>query len=81
MASMMVNHLNQMIGHEEECGPQINQAKSQVLATIQEKVNLATFASIEAPFTKEECWQVLQKLVKEKAPWLDGITMEFWMEF
>ena len=54
MTNMMVNHLSQII--EEEGSPQIEQSKVQVLAMIQEKVSLATIASIEAPFIKEEFW-------------------------
>ena len=51
-----------------------------MLAAIQERVSPATGASIEAPFTKEECWQALKKLGKEKSPRWDGITTEFWLE-
>ena len=81
MASMMVNHLSQIIGQEEDCSHQVGQAKQQVQATIQERVILTTIASIETPFTKEECWQALKKLGKEKSPGWDGITTEFWLEF
>ena len=76
MASMMVN-LSQIIGQEEEGGPLIEQEKTQVLATIHEKVTLTTDASMEAPFTKEECRQALKKLDKEKALVCDGITTKF----
>ena len=37
--------------------------------------------SIETPSTKEECWQALKKLGKEKSLGWDGITTEFWLEF
>ena len=55
MANMMVNYLSQSIGQEKEGSPQIDQAKSQVLAATQERVNSATSTSIEVPLTKEEC--------------------------
>ena len=51
------------------------------MAAIQERVNPATAARLEVPFTKEECWQALKKLGKEKSRAWDGITMEFWIEF
>ena len=81
MASMMVNHLSQIIGQEEDCNTLVSQAKHHVMAAMQERVSPATAASLEAPFTKEECWQALKKLSKEKAPGWDGITTEFWLEF
>ena len=34
MASMMVSHLSQIIGQEEDCSLQVNQAKQRVLAAI-----------------------------------------------
>ena len=80
MASMIDNHLSQIIGQEEDCSSQVSQAKHHVMAAIQERVSPTTTASLEAPFTKEECWQALKKLGKEKAPWWDGITMEFWLQ-
>ena len=80
MASMMVNHLSQIIGQGEDCSFQVDQAKQQVLAAIQEKVSPTTANNIETPFTKEECWQALKKLGKEKSPRWDGTT-EFWLEF
>ena len=69
------------MGQEEDCSDQVDQAKLQVLAAIQERVSPSTAASIEIPFTKEECWQALKKLGKEKSPGWDGITTEFWIEF
>ena len=60
MASMMVNHLSQIIGQEEDSSPLVDQAKQQVLATIQERVNPTIATSIERPFTKEECLQALK---------------------
>ena len=81
MAGMMINHLSQIIGQEEDSSHQVDQAKQQVLAAIQERVNPSTANSIEIPFTKEEWWQALKKLGKEKSPEWDGITTEFWLEF
>ena len=80
MAKMMVKHLSQIIGQEEEVNLQIEHVKSQILAAIQERIYPTTIASIEVPFTKEECWQTLKKLGKEKALGWD-ITMEFWLKF
>ena len=81
MASMMVNHLSQIIEQEEDCSSQVDQAKQQVLAAIQERVSPTTATNIEIPFTKEECWHALKKLGKKKSPGWDGITTEFWLEF
>ena len=81
MASMMVNHLSQIIGQEEESSHQVSHTKQQVPATIQERVIPIIDGIIETPFTKEECWQALKKLGKEKSPGWDGITTEFSLEF
>ena len=49
----MTNHLSQIIGQDKEINPQIDQAKSQVLATIHKRINLVIVMGIKAPFKQK----------------------------
>lgn len=55
--------------------------RAKSLGVLQKRVSPTNPSRIEAPSMKDEYWQALKKLQKEKSPRCDGNTVDFWLDF